>query len=161
MFVDLVVDTNVLVHANNEAEDRQLSSLEFINYLLDSTELICIDEGFDMDEGQNRSYIGHEYLKHLRNGDPGYTLIVRLAQSKRISEISRTTSAQTTKKINQCLANNHDRVFIKVATNSTSKILLSHDFADFSVDKRTHIRKTFGVKVIEASEFLEIIKEQQ
>ena len=150
--IDLVVDTNVLVHASNDAEERQADSVQLITYLLGSTELICVDPGFDIDETFNKSYVGYEYLKHLKNGMLGYAFVVQMAQSRRISEVSRQVNAHTSKAINKCMSNNHDRVFIKVAMNSNDKILLTHDFTDFAVKKRTHLKTTFGIDVLVASD---------
>ncbi len=152
MPTDLVVDTNVLVHANNPEELRQEYSINLINYLLSSTEVICIDEGFDFNEAVNSSYIGYEYLLNLKNGMLGYTLISILAQTKRISEISRNTSSHVTKAINQCTVNKHDRVFIKVTINSNNKVLISHDFMDFDTNKRKHLKKTFKIDVLVAED---------
>lgn len=149
---DLVIDTNVLVHASNDKEDRQIDSVELINYLLTSTELICVDEGFSTNETFNSSYIGYEYLKHLKNGMLGYAFVVQMALNKRISEVSGRTKAHTTRAINQCMSNNHDRVFIKVAINSIEKILITHDFTDFAESKRTHLKKAFAIDVFVASD---------
>ena len=150
--IDLVVDTNVLVHASNDEEERQIDSVQLINYLLGSTELICVDTGFDTNETLNKSYVGYEYLKHLKNGMLGYAFVVQMAQTRRICEVTRQTKAHTNRAINQCMSNNHDRVFIKVAINSNDKILITHDFTDFAASKRTHLKKTFGIEVLVAGD---------
>ena len=150
--IDLVVDTNVLVHASNDEEDRQMDSVQLITYLLSSTELICVDNGFDTNETLNKSIIGYEYLEHLKNGMLGYAFVVQMALNKRICEVQRKIPVQTTKAINKCMSNKHDIVFIKVAINSSDKKLITHDFTDFADDKRTHLKKSFGVQVLVASD---------
>ena len=149
---DLVIDTNVLVHANSDEEKRQQSSIDLITYLLSSSEVICVDMGFDLNEALNTSYVAYEYLKHLKYGMLGYTLIVALAQNRRIIEVPRNTPAHTTRKINQCMSNNHDRVFVKVAINSSNKTLVSHDFTDFAVSKREYLNKIFNIEVLVAAD---------
>lgn len=150
--IDLVLDTNVLVHASNDDEERQIDSVQLITYLLGSSELMCVDTGFDTNETLNKSYVGYEYLKHLKNGMLGYAFVVQMAQTKRICEVARQTTAHITRAINQCMSNNHDRVFIKVAINSNDKILITHDFTDFATSKRTHLKKTFGIDVLVAAD---------
>jgi hypothetical protein len=150
--IDLVLDTNVLVHASNDREDRQIDSVQLITYLLASTELICVDTGFDTNETVNKSYVGYEYLKHLKNGMLGYAFVVQMALNKRICEVTRQTKVNTTRAINQCMSNNHDKVFIKVAVNSNDKILITHDFTDFALSKRTHLKKTLGIDILVASD---------
>lgn len=151
---DLVIDTNVLVHANNEKEKRQQESFDLLTYLIGSTESIYLDEGFDLNETLNKSYIGYEYLKHLKFGMLGYVLITVLAQSKRIREVPDKVHAHTSKCINQCMQNNHDRVFIKVTINSPDKVLVTHDFTDFSKSKRKHLKKTVGIDILVASDLV-------
>ena len=157
---DLVIDTNVLVHASNPGESRQQECIDLINYLLESSEQICLDEGFDFSENLNKSHIGYEYIKHLKHGMLGHVLIVSMAQSKRVVEVSKTVPAGIAGKINQSIVNKHDRVFIKVALNSESRILISNDFTDFSKSKRKHIRKEIGVQVVVPNEYDKIVPER-
>lgn len=152
--IDIVIDTNVLMHANNSEEARQQDSIDLINYLLSSTEFICVDEGFVYNETQNRSLIGSEYIKHLKNGSLGYSLIVQVALQQRIREKSRNAPAHISKKINQCISHekSRDKTFLKVAYNSIEKTLVTHDREDFSNQKRTYILNTFGIKILDAGQ---------
>lgn len=68
MITDVVVDTNVWVHASNPGEQRFEAALEFLEKLLYSASiLLCVDEGFSLDEASNRSLIGREYLDNIPN----------------------------------------------------------------------------------------------
>lgn len=155
-FTDLVIDTNVLVHASSGDAIRQEESVDLLTYLLSSTELICLDPEYTGHETTNTSYIGHEYLNHLKFGMLGYAFLTSMAQNQRILEISSSVPVAITRKINQCMANNHDRVFIKVAINSNNKTLVTHDFTDFADAKRKHLKKTFQIIVVVASEYLDL-----
>lgn len=150
---DLVIDTNVLVHASNSKEKWQEESVKLIEHLLNSDEVMRVDPVFTGDPSTNTSYVGYEYLKHLRSGMIGYSFISLMAASKRIVPCSRATHSSKTRAINQCMTNNHDRVFIKVAINSDSKILVTHDFTDFAKNKRTYLHQKFELKVIVAKEY--------
>ena len=140
---DVVVDTNVLMHASNPNEKRHQDSVEFVENLLESDTKLCIDEGFDLDETANRSLIGQEYLKHLVFGQVGAALLVSLAQSQRLSFVPCAVSGQARNLIDQAVKKPRDRTFVRVAVNSTENTLVTHDFEDFPVK----IRKLFGKKI--------------
>jgi predicted nucleic acid-binding protein len=152
MPTDIIIDTNVLVHANNKNEIRQQASIDMIKYLLDSEELLCIDQGFSFNEAQNRSFIGYEYLKHLKIGMLGYIFISTIAQRKRIKQVAKNADAAISRKINKCMSNIRDRTYLNVAYNSSDKILVTHDYSDFSISKRKYINKEFEIKVFDATD---------
>ena len=74
-----------VVHASNPTHaDHEPAKL--LCTLLEATKTrICVDDGFNLDESQNRSIIGKEYLDHLKPGMVGLGLVSVLAQSMRIS----------------------------------------------------------------------------
>src|SRR5689334_4111585 len=127
---DLVIDTNVLLHAENHAEQRQAAALELIQCLLASNIAICVDEGFDPDQARNRSAIAGEYLLRLRFGSIGLNLVSTLASTGRVRQLPRRPETAKARRINQLLRNTYDRAFLGVACNSQDKILVSHDFED-------------------------------
>lgn len=152
MHTDFVVDTNVLMHADNDQEPSQQYCIKLINRLINSTDKLCMDQGFNLVEASNKSLIGYEYIKHLRIGMLGYTLILKLLSDNRIDFLSIKIPPSVSKKINQCISNKkpRDKTFLKVTFNSISKIFVTHDQEDFNYSKRGHIRNTFGIKVIDA-----------
>jgi len=150
MLNDLVIDTNVLVHAQNPSEQRFSASTRFLSALLDAPTVLCVDHGFACDEAQNRSHIGTEYLQNLRAGSFALQVVATLAGSGRVRQVERRAPQATARQINQLLRNRFDRIFLSVAFNSTERILVSHDFQDFQLPKRQTIRQTLNVRVIEA-----------
>lgn len=154
MAIDVVLDTNVLLHASNNQESRQEDSIKLLMYLLESSELICVDPKFTTSETTNASIIGYEYLTYLKYGMLGYSFVAKMASSKRICEISHSTEISVSRAINQCLSNKHDKIFLKVAINSTEKILVSHDFKDFTLEKRKFIRRNFEAEIIAAKDYI-------
>ncbi len=152
MLSDLVIDTNVLVHAQNPSEQRCADARRLLTTLLDTTAVLCVDQGFACDEGQNRSHIGTEYLQNLRAGSLALQVIATLAGSGRVRQLGRRAPQATARQINQLIRNRVDRVFLSVAFNSTDRVLVSHDLEDFQLPKRDTIRRTLGVRVVEAQD---------
>jgi predicted nucleic acid-binding protein len=146
MLADVVIDTNVLMHAANPQEPTRDEALSFLERLRTVKTSICVDKGFGM-KGANTSRIGHEYRTHLTPGSPGYAFIVFVATNQRLKMLSGAVEVAIARKINQRVPKPSDRVFIRVAINSESKKLASHDFADFTRDTRQFLSKENGIKV--------------
>jgi len=160
MLKDIVVDTNVFLHADDpRQEGRQQEAIDFLNKLLEVPTSIAVDEGFDVDESRNRSQIGYEYLTNLTAVSLGMRIIIALVAGDRVDTKSRSLNAGARKRINQLIRKKSDRAFLGVACNSNSKILCSHDFEDFQKPKRKTIRKDLGVTICEAVDAIEFLKE--
>jgi len=127
MLLDLTIDTNVLVHAEDVRQLLRPAVLKLIKKILESDAHICVDEGFDLSPSRNASQIGHEYIKFLRFGGVGYNLVAHLASTGRVDPHLRRTHDGRDKVIRQLIPDKTDRVFLAVACNSSSHILYSHD----------------------------------
>lgn len=153
---DIVVDTNVLMHASDRKEAKQQDSIDLLNYLTNSTEFLCIDKGFTWDDS-NSSLIGAEYRKHIKNGMLAYAFLAKIFSTKRHKEIDLSVLPPAiAKKVNQCISHKkpRDKTFLRVAYLSHSKTLVTHDQEDFNYKKRKHLGVTFGVNTLDASEVL-------
>jgi hypothetical protein len=155
--VDVTIDTNVLMHSCNPNENRCNVSIAFLSALVSSNCLLALDPGFTTDAGTNRSLIGGEYLEKLIPGSLPFAAIAHLAGSGRIKVVTSKVPANLGRKINQMISNRRDRTFLKVSLNSDDRTFASHDFADFSADKRKAIRKEFGVSIVEAQEATQLL----
>jgi predicted nucleic acid-binding protein len=155
MLNDVVVDTNVLVHAQNPKEQRFEDSTNLIDNILNSNTDLCVDEGFSEEEAKNKSAIGSEYFDKLCFGSVGFTLIVQLAHQNRIKQLGRRAPYKTSRRIIQILRNKADRNFLNVAYNSVEKVFVSHDFIDFQQPKKDRILSDFNIQVIEACDCLD------
>jgi len=153
MLLDIVLDTNVLLHATNEQEPRRVQSQALLLALRDCTAHLCVDEGFDWNEASNRSQIGGEYLKHLRAGTLGYAVVEHLARSLRVKQVSRGVPQNVSRHIRR-VGYGPDRTYVRVAFNSSDRVLASHDFKDLSAGVRLGLRAAIGVRVLEAGEAL-------
>lgn len=155
MLNDIVIDTNVLLHAQNPNEKRFEDSSNFINKMLEEKTSLCVDEGFSENESKNKSIIGCEYLSNLQFGSIGLNLIVQLAHQQRIKQLTKRAPERIVRKINQLIRNKKDRVFLSVAYNSDEKTLVSHDYIDFYKTKRRFISTNLQIQVIEACDCLD------
>lgn len=150
MLVDIVLDTNILVHAHNPEELRHDDCRTLVQEMTTCKTHLCVDEGFDLNEANNRSVIGSEYLKHLGHGTVGHALIIRLASSLRVKYVSARVPQNVSRKIMQQVPKGPDRTFLKVAFNSQDKTLACHDFGDIPDGVRTRLRESFGLQIVDA-----------
>jgi len=98
MISDVVIDTNVLVHADNPMEARSAASRSLLQGLLGVNTVLCVDEGYDPDEPRNRSRIGSEYRQNLRFGSLGLAVLVHLAGQGRIRTLPRRAPSVASRK---------------------------------------------------------------
>lgn len=154
--VDIVIDTNILLHANNPGYPGQASCIEFLDNIQASTELLCLDEGFHTDEAKNRSLIGSEYLQKLRTpGTRGRLFVEAMFRSQRCKEVPVKVEQRVLKVINQSIRTEkaRDKTFLRVAVNSVDKVFVSHDSEDFDKARRKFFDKTIGVRIIACTEY--------
>jgi predicted nucleic acid-binding protein len=154
MLSDAVVDTNVFVHCQNQDVPCHAECMEFVLGLRESHVNLCVDEGFSMEQDKNKSLVGYEYLKHIRFGSVSYAVLIVILQQQRLRELPRRPTPAQSKLINQMIRNKHDRAFLGLAVNSTSRVLVSHDETDFQKPKRGAIKKKLCVKVLFSKEAL-------
>jgi hypothetical protein len=152
MLHDIVVDTNVLVHAANPTEPRFKDALAFVRRLMACSTKLCVDEGFSVNEAENRSHIGSEYLGHLRSGMVGFALVVHLASTARVRIVTRSVPQHVGRRMRMHVKSVRDLVFVRVAFNSTERILASHDFGDLPERAREGLRNELNVLVLAADE---------
>jgi hypothetical protein len=158
---DLVIDTNVLVHAQNPGERRFKDSVQFVESLLGCKAQLCVDPGFSAVESANRSLIGGEYLDKLRVGSIGYSALVMLIGAGRVREVPRAADRAANKKILQLVRKKRDRTFLSVAWGTSEKLLVSHDYEDFQEKKRAEIRKSIGVRMADAAGVCALLAERE
>ena len=157
MIADIVVDTNIMLHANNPIEIRHDHARRFVHALMESTVCLCVDEGFNSDPIINRSLIGAEYIDKLRFGSLGLALIIHCAKYRRILELSRTTHVSLAKIVRQLIRKPRDRTFLIITINSRNKLFVSHDYEDFNINKRKAIRRLLRVDIVDAEEINKIL----
>ncbi|MGG9971852.1 hypothetical protein ACQ33O_08685 [Ferruginibacter sp. SUN002] len=150
--VDIVIDTCTLKHADDPKSKYFEYSVIFIQKMFINTINCTVDEGFSMDETENTSYLGYEYIKHLQPGTLGYRLITHLASNGRMDFVSNKPINNIKNYIEQIIRNKKDRMFLRVTCNSTDKVLASHDFTDYQIKKRRTIRRDLEISIVTAEE---------
>jgi hypothetical protein len=150
MLNDIVIDTNIFLHAGNPK--RRAHSLTFLGRFRDTVTKLCVDEGFTLEEAKNRSHIGREYLSHLRAGTLGYEIIVHLGRLQRIKIVPRAVPQAVAKAIKRQVGKGPDRTYIRVAYNSEDKVLASHDFGDLTEGVRRRLSDKIGVRIVAAKD---------
>jgi hypothetical protein len=151
MLSDLVIDTNILLHASNPGDPNFGIAKVFLETLLNVSTILCVEKGFSPDRARNCSCIMGEYLDHLRVGTLGFVVIQALAAKERIKGVERTVGQREAKKIRQEIRDKSDRIFVKVALNTEEHILVSHDFTHFTVHVRSSLERGIGVSIIDCN----------
>ena len=125
---DVVVDTNVFVHAENEHAADCEPSRRLISRLRAATTSLCFDEGFDLDEARNRSLIAGEYLEHLPAGALALALIEECAAAGRIRLLPLSIRNRRVRDaIDELVTDPTDRKFVRVARKAAERLLVTHD----------------------------------
>jgi predicted nucleic acid-binding protein len=156
VLTDIVIDTNVFVHAHNKAEPRHESAKKLGLRLLedDVPTMLCVDSGFSLDEARNQSRIGHEYIKHCVPGMLGHHVIQTLASTKRIKQVRPTPDMASRKCVRKIVADKDDRVFLLVALASDDRTLVSHDKRAFPKRAKTACKNLLSIVIWDAKEAL-------
>jgi hypothetical protein len=149
--VDVVVDTDVLAHADNRENANQQASRHFIHRLRATNTVLCVDEGFDIEEARNRSAIASEYFERLPPGGLGLVLVYECAVARRIRTVSTGVSQTTNRIINRLVWDKSDRKFVKVAVNSDEQVLVTDNTSDLEPPS-DELRARLGVEIMDAYE---------
>jgi len=148
---NVVVDTNVLVHAANENDQFFEDSQRALDQVLEYGLGICVDEEYIPDPARNSSFIGYEYLEHVGHGSYGYMFLLAALEGKRIKQVCKQDYTRFKRIFRQMVRNNADIIFLSVAM-ATDKLLVSNDYEDMQAPKRKHWYRTHRLLVKDASE---------
>lgn len=151
VLADVVIDTNVLKHADDPRQQQQQECIDLIVQMLEAKTVLAVDGGFSLDD-TNSSLVGREYIDNLIPGMLGLTLLTELVNQERVKTLDLRPGAAVRKAINQRIRNKRDRTFVLLARETDEKVLVSHDFTDFDSRKRRGIKKDFQVSMVEACE---------
>jgi len=137
---NLVIDTNVFVHSCNPNNAYFDKASELIEKISISQCVLCVDEGLDVSEAQNRSSIWAEYTRHIPQASVALELLAHLLINARVVDFPRKTNQNVHSTIRGKVNDPTDIVFVKISFNSNSIALVSHDFAAFPEQTRTDLR---------------------
>lgn len=157
MLTDLVVDTNIFVHAHNKGLGaRHDEALALTRRLIadEVTTVLRVDPGFHVDESRNTSKIGAEYLAFVVPGMLGHAVIQRLAAGMRVQPVDTALDEETRVAVNALVQDESDRIFLRVTLNSDERVLASHDDAAFPDDVRDECEARWSMVLGEAIDAL-------
>jgi hypothetical protein len=159
MLADIVVDTNVLVHANNPETAYFEESRKLADALLHSSSetKLRVDDGFRPIEAENQSQIVSEYWRQLAPGMLGHHLVQTLAAEGRIRAVPPIKDKNLKDKVRKLVNDKSDRVFLLTAIMSTAKVLVSHDDQAFPESACASCADGWGVNVCEALGSLDLL----
>jgi hypothetical protein len=149
---DIVIDTCILVQANNSKDPRFAESGQLLEDLaLKKSVLLCIDSGYSF-EGVNKSHIFQEYIENLSPAVWTSAIFATLFSSKRIKDVPRKVPNDVRLRVNKLIKGTkpRDRTFLKVSFNSDNRRFVTHDCEDFPASKRPKISAEIGVRVLDA-----------
>ena len=152
MLKDIVIDTNVLMHADNVSSGRDKEAVGLLVAMLSSKTVLCLDVASGGKDDPDSSLIRQEYSDSLDGGGLGSHFVTQMVNEGRISYVSREVQAGVGRWINQRIRNKRDRTFVRAAINSSEKVLASHDYLDFGASMRKDLSKHIQVDVLDAGE---------
>jgi predicted nucleic acid-binding protein len=146
MIDDVVIDTNVFMHASDPRQEHQGACLRLIELMTQCQTDLCVDVGSNSLRPLE-GFIMTEYLERLAPGTVGRELVTTLLAAARVVATSRAVPRAVAKRI-EAVRNTRDRKFVAVAFNSNDQVLASQDFRDFSVSTRRRMRDL--VRIVDA-----------
>jgi hypothetical protein len=157
--IDIVIDTNVLVHTNNKNNHFNKSAVETLTIIHDLDLSICVDDVFNIDESKNTSIIGHEYIKHVRQGTLAYAFLLDRILKRKIVQIVKKDYKEVKQKLNRKIMHRemnkpHDIAFVIAAYGSNDKLLISNDCDDFTDNIRRYVADSFSVSIHDSAEYV-------
>jgi len=156
---DIVIDTNVLLHSHNKKNNYYKSANETLELIRQSDLYLCVDDIFSIDEvAKNTSIIGHEYIKHIRNGTVAYAFLLDRLYKGKIRQIIKDHFKMVKLDLSRMIKkgemrNPYDIAFVITAYGSQDKLLISNDNDDFNSKNRKYIQKRFQVTILDSDEY--------
>lgn len=152
---DIVIDTNVLMHADDPRLGKyRETSIQLQKAMRGDIRDLCVDEGFHTDPNKNRSLIATEYFANLQPGTTGHTTLMFLAQEERIKIVGTKVEPSAARRLRR-IRTRRDRTFVRVALNSDDRLFVSHDFQDFPKIRRRELQATLGISIKTAAEAID------
>src|SRR5687768_12456325 len=100
------------MHADDPRQAHQAEAQLLLQDLLTGETLLCVDDGFDIDESKNRSLIGGEYVERLTGAHTATAVITSLFSEGKVRLVPKTTPSPVKKCLEQTVRNKRDRTFL-------------------------------------------------
>lgn len=143
--MDIVVDTNVLMHAENPASEQQHHAVLLLRHIDQSNTLLCLDE--------SQRILG-EYFEQLSNKSVAKGFLKKWLSSNQYVAVKLDLNPADRRWIGNNIGDALDRIFLKATCVSSNRDLVSHDFEDFSLRMRARIQKRLRVSIQTAQQYM-------
>lgn len=145
---DVVLDTNVLSHAENSSSSHQTSAVAVLEWMRECTTLWVLDDNGKSAPDPATSVLYAEYRQTLSPQSLGLMVLNHCFSTGRF-DFARRPDYATRKALETLIPRNkQDRAVAGAALGSTDRVLVSNDLGDFTEDVRAALRKTWKLTVI-------------
>jgi len=149
---DVVLDTNVLSHAENPGVEQQESALAVLDWMRNSDVRWVLDDQGKTAPDPKTSLLFQEYRATLSPQSASLRLLIDFLSSQRVVFAPR--PGQSVRDcIRRLIQNNvNDRAVLGAAHGSRDRVLVSNDTADFSESVRDSVWQQLEVNIITSAE---------
>lgn len=149
---DVVIDTNVLSHADNEAMAERLASVAVLQWMSAGEQKWVVDDQGRVQPDPMTSVLISEYMTTLAPQSYGRAVFIQCMQTQRLAFAPR-PDRQTRELIQRLVPRNpKDRAVLGAAAGSTDRVLVSNDLSDFTDEVRDEADVALGVLILTADE---------
>lgn len=147
--VDVVVDTNVLAHADDPKKATSQASQQLLLFIKESELKWVLDDQGKKAPNPETSLLHAEYRNTIVEMGFSATVFAFLLRTNRVIFAPR-PGEQVRKAIRKLVpANKGDQAVLGAAVGSTDGVLVSNDFGDFTAAVRTSVLKELSVTVVD------------
>ena len=149
---DVVLDTNVLSHADNAGSAHQATALTVLAWVRDSSVAWVLDDQGKAAPDPKTSLLYSEYHNTLAPQGLALALFTFLLQAERVRFAAR-PGQDVQKKLQTLVPRNKcDRAVLGAAHGTVDQVLVTNDYDDFPSAIRGAVKKQLGVEVIDSDE---------
>ena len=149
----LVIDTNVLAHADNRSTAFHESALLLLNALREQAGItLTLDDQGNAAPDLSTSVLASEYRATLAPQGFGLTLFTALLVSGRVVFAARPDRSTRDAIRSLVTRNPSDRAVLGAAVGCSDKLLVTNDYDDFPTDVREEALAQLYVDVVDSAE---------
>ncbi|TWS17833.1 type II toxin-antitoxin system VapC family toxin [Tsukamurella asaccharolytica] len=149
---DIVLDTNVLSHAENSTFEHHDSAKCILEWMRGSSTLWVVDNTGKSKPDPKTSLLFAEYRATLQPMGAPLQLFTMCLLTGRVVFAERPNQANRSRIRKLIPRNNKDQAVLGAALDAEDQVLVSNDLDDFSPNVRDTIRKVLGVNVVHTQE---------
>lgn len=151
--VGVVIDTNVMAHAENSSNVNHLTAFAVVTWLRDhASMLLILDDQGKAKPDPSTSVLYSEYRSTLDPQGFALTLVTALLAGGRVDFAERPDRRTREAIAGLVPRNKPDRAVLGAACGCDDRTLVSNDYVDFPHEVREQCRTQFSVEIIDSDE---------